>query len=169
MRYVSLPADIPALYSLMQQPYSNDPSNTLFSPEQLLALYTRIDRSESSNAFLVFADGGLLFTLEFHEARKHEVQPGFRWQVGDFCLQAYFPPGLPSLPFIQNCLRHCLQFFFGFQNVRRILAPLYPGPFSEEVQNILRGAGFCLFGEKGQAGGPDFYGCTRSALFAQKK
>lgn len=121
--------------------------------------FSYIAGSHTSQAFIVKLNGLPIFEIEAHEGPKHApLHSGFQAADGDYfiiLIAGHFDQAAFSV-YISS-LQLCLEYFFGYSEVKRIIAPVYDGSDREQRAQLLIQAGLKGFLEKTTPTEPDLF------------
>ena len=162
LHHVGTEDDIPFIFNLLKKETAQN-----WDLDQLLEgfkmTYAYIAGSHTSQAFIVKLNGEPLFEIETHKTRMHaDLHSGLQALEGDYSINLFagemekagFETYLAGLQF-------CLQYFFGFPEVQRIIVPLVAGNDLEKYTKLVTAAGFLKLMDKTKPWEPDLYTISR--------
>jgi hypothetical protein len=122
--------------------------------------------SSSSQAFMVHLGEPSLFEIEIHEAQKHfGLRDDFTPDEGDYFVQVFAGDfDRTGFPDYVRGLQLCLEYFWRFPEVKKIIVPVYEGDHEAQQTYLAVQAGLTMFLKKADPKQPDLYQLTRPAL-----
>jgi len=162
LHHVQADSDLPLIFDLLKSETAQN-----WEYQQLLDgfrdSFAYIAGSHTSQAFMVMLDDLSIFEIEAHEARKHEeLHAGFVPLEGDYYITLFTGElDKADLSVYVLGLKLCLDYFFSFPEVRRIIAPLFIGKDRALRAKLLEEAGIRPFLPKSLPKEPDLLIITR--------
>lgn len=132
-------ADLPVLYDWLHLEYPGALSAANPSLNGLATAYAAMLESNSIRPFMGFLNGVPVCQIDFYKAGEHAISSYYKSSGGDFGLQWRVGPSVTREQ-MAILLRTCLEYFFSFPEVGRILSDVdAEDAWSNEV---FRNAGF---------------------------
>jgi hypothetical protein len=164
LHYVETNKDVPDIFELLKKEARQN-----WQVEGLLdkfkESFSYIAGSSSSQAFVLHFGEKALFEIEVHEARRHfDLRDDFTLEDGDYFIQVFAGDfDLAEYPIYIQGLRLCLDYFWKFSEVKRIIAPVYTGSREEQQADLFRKAGLTTSLKKNDSKQPDLHLLSRPA------
>lgn len=162
LRLLCLPTDLPVIYNWLPWEYTRHLKKEAHV-EHLHEIYSRIAGSGTAQSFMVIMNNTNLAQADVYQASADDISLQYAVKAGDYKLQFLIKPERLLIGNYSICaIQACLEFFFSFQDVKRILMQLDE---NEYLNNKMEKAGF-IFHKKNTTRQKTslLYTCTRESF-----
>jgi acetyl CoA:N6-hydroxylysine acetyl transferase len=162
LRLLCLPTDLPVIYNWLPWEYTRHLKKEAHV-EHLHEIYSRIAGSGTAQSFMVMMNNTNLAQADVYQASADDISLQYAVKTGDYKLQFLIKPERLLIGNYSICaIQACLEFFFSFLDVKRMLMQLDE---NEYLNNKMEKAGF-IFHKKttNRQKTSRLYTCTRESF-----
>ena len=139
VRPLSVATDVPILYKWMSHEYAGPLLDRPQHPLELEEFYNSMIESDFSQPFMGLVNNIPVCQVDVYKARQDAISLYYEARPGDYGLQLVIAP-MTAQENMVLLLRTCLEYFFSFHEVGRVIADVETG--NEWSNQLFKKAGF---------------------------